>query len=63
MALVDLSAVWFSKQDLWGATPSGAGLRVGVPHVGFKPVAPQEAALRFEFPHGCGTPLWGWGLW
>ena len=45
---------WFSKPDVWGPHLSGAGLKVGVPHVGYESFTPQGGAL------GMWVPCWLW---
>lgn len=37
-------------------------LESGIPNVGFESFAPQEEALSFEFPPGCGSPMPGVGF-
>lgn len=48
---------WLSKLVL-GLVARVQVLKVGVPVVGFKPLAPQEEALRCEFPPNCGHQKW-----
>lgn len=44
-----LELCWFLKLDVLGAHLLSAGLKNWVPHVGFKPFAPQRETADFEF--------------
>lgn len=47
----ELELCWFLKLDVLGAHLLSAGLKTQVPHVGFKPFAPQGETPGFElFP-------------
>lgn len=63
VGFVDVSPIGFQSLKFGEFISQVQVLKVGVPSVSFKPFAPQEEYLGFEFSPDRGLPCQGCSLW